>query len=149
MFIANRTQKRQEKKIVEESGQPLLTLRSQGCVLVVSGDANSVRQIKEAKPILDYLEQILLINPAPEEGREYVCDEEDDKKQFIPKLFCQIGDKEKGWVAKPVEKMASLLLTILDAGQGVSVTLSDKSKPRPEWINNDAGWKKYTQTANY
>ena len=46
MFIANRTQKRQEKKIVEESGQPLLTLRSQGCVLVVSGDANSVRQTR-------------------------------------------------------------------------------------------------------
>ena len=41
MFIANRIQKRQEKKFVEESGQPLLTLRSQGCVLVVSGDANS------------------------------------------------------------------------------------------------------------
>ena len=79
MFIANRTQKRQEKKFVEESGQSFLTLRSQGCVLVVSGDANSVRLIKEAKPILDYLEQILLINPAPEEGREYVCDEEDDK----------------------------------------------------------------------
>ena len=104
MFIANRTQKRQEKKFVEESGQPLLTLRSQGCVLVVSGDANSVRQIKEAKPILDYLEQILLINPTPEEGREYVCDEEANKKQFIPKLFCQIGDKEKGWVASPWRK---------------------------------------------
>ena len=109
MFIANRTQKRQEKKFVQESGQPLLTLRSQGCVLVVSGDANSVRQIKEAKPILDYLEQILLINPAPEEGREYVCDEEDDKKQFIPKLFCQIRDKEKGWKFKSPGKSESVM----------------------------------------
>ena len=47
--------------------------------------------------------------------------------------------------AKPVEKMASLLFTIMDAGQGGSITLSDKSKPKPDWFNADAGWNTYTQ----
>ena len=93
MFIANRTQKRQEKKIVEESGQPLLTLRSQGCVLVVSGDANSVRQIKEAKPILDYLEQIPLINPAPEEGRSMSAMRKTTKNSLF--LNCSVRSETK------------------------------------------------------
>ena len=44
--------------------------------------------------------------------------------------------------------MAMLLLTVMDAGQGGSVTLSDKSKAKPAWFNNDAGWTKYTQPSS-
>ena len=69
------------------------------------------------------------------------------REKFVLKLFCQVGDKKRGWVAKPVEKMASLLLTIMDAGQGGSITLSDKSKPKPDWFNANAGWNSYTQPA--
>ena len=61
------------------------------------------------------------------------------REKFVLKLFCQVGDKKRGWAAKPVEKMASLLFTIMDAGQGGSITLSDKSKPKPDWFNADAG----------
>ena len=87
------------------------------------------------------------MNEAPEEGRRYVCQGEENNKEFIPKLFCQVGDKKRGWAAKPVEKMASLLFTIMDAGQGGSITLSDKSKPKPDWFNANAGWNSYTQPA--
>ena len=35
----------------------------------------------------------------------------------------------------------------MDAGQGGSITLSDKSKPKPDWFNADAGWNTYIQPA--
>ena len=54
-----------------------MTFRKKGHLLVVSGDENSLRQIKEAKPVLEFLKQNVLYNPAPEEGCQYVCDEED------------------------------------------------------------------------
>ena len=144
-YILNRNKKREEKKFVEETSQPLLSFRRKGNKLIVSGDSYSVRKINEAGPILEYLEEILLLNEAPEEGRRYVCQGEENNEEFIPKLFCQVGDKKRGWAAKPVEKMASLLFTIMDAGQGGSITLSDKSKPKPDWFNADAGWNTYTQ----
>ena len=44
--------------------------------------------------------------------------------------------------------MAQLLLTIMDAGQGGSITLSNTTKPRPMWFNKDANWSKYTQPSS-
>ena len=32
----------------------------------------------------------------------------------------------------------------MDSGQGGSITLSNKTKPRPIWFNKDANWSKYT-----
>ena len=116
--------------------------------MVLSGDAKSVKKLQEAVPILDWLKEILQENSDIVESPELVTDEVEDPAYLIPKLFCQIGDKANGWGVKPVEKMAMLLLTALDAGQGGSVTLSDKSKAKPAWFNNDAGWSKYTQPSS-
>ena len=146
--IADRTQKKQEKRFVEENQRPLLSLRRRGSQVVLSGDAKSVKKLQEAVPILDWLKEILEENSDIVENPEFVTDEVEDPAYLIPKLFCQIGDKANGWRVKPVEKMAMILLTALDAGQGGSVTLSDKSKAKPAWFNNDAGWSKYTQPSS-
>ena len=111
--IADRTQRKQEKKYVVESGRPFLSFKKRGSSVVVSGNIESVRRIKEAGPVLEFLEEIM-----------------QDPASFIPKLWCQIGDKANGWGVKQAEKMAQLLLTIMDAGQGGSITLSNKTKPR-------------------
>ena len=71
-YILNRSKKREEKKFKEETSQPLLSFQRKGNNLIVSGDSYSVRKINEAGPILEYLEEILLLNEAPEEGRRYV-----------------------------------------------------------------------------
>ena len=83
-YILNRSKKREEKKFVEETSQPLLSFRRKGNKLIVSGDSYSVRKINEAGPILEYLEEILLLNEAPEEGRRYVCQGEENNEEFIP-----------------------------------------------------------------
>ena len=145
--IADRTQKKQEKRFVEESKRPLLSLRKKGAHVVLSGDSESVKKLQKAAPILEFLQEILQKNTDTIESPEFVTDDAEDPV-LIPKLFCQIGDKANGWGVKPVEKMAMLLLTVMDAGQGGSVTLSDKSKAKPAWFNNDAGWRKYTQLSS-
>ena len=142
--IADRTQLKQEKKFVEESKRPLLSLRRRGAQVVLSGDSESVRKLKTAAPILAFLREILEENADTVQSPEFLTDEVEDPAFLIPKLFCQVGDKAHGWGVKPVEKMTMLLLTVLDAGQGGSVTLGDKSKTKPAWFNNDAGWTKYT-----
>ena len=115
--------------------------------VVLSGDSESVKKLQKAAPILEFLQEILQKNTDTIESPEFVSDDAEDPV-LIPKLFCQIGDKANGWGVKPVEKMAMLLLTVMDAGQGGSVTLSDKSKAKPAWFNNDAGWRKYTQPSS-
>ena len=57
--IADRTQKKQEKRFVEENQRPLLSLRRRGSQVVLSGDAKSVKKLQEAVPILDWLKEIL------------------------------------------------------------------------------------------
>ena len=71
--------------------------------------------------------------------------ESEDPASFIPKLWCQIGDKANGWGVNQAKK---LLLTIMDPGQGGSITLSNTTKPRPMWFNKDANWSKYTQPSS-
>ena len=123
---------------------PLLSLRRRGAQVVLSRDSESVRKLKAAAPILAYLREMLEENADTVQSPEFLTDEVEDPAFLIPKLFCQVGDKAHGWGVKPVEKMTMLLLTVLDAGQGGSVTLGDKSKTKPAWFNNDAGWTKYT-----
>ena len=146
--IADRTQRKQEKKYVVESGRPFLSFKKRGSSVVVSGNIESVRRIKEAGPVLEFLEEIMLGNDDLLDQPEYVTNESEDPASFIPKLWCQIGDKANGWGVKQAEKMAQLLLTIMDAGQGGSITLSNKTKPRPMWFNKDANWSKYTQPSS-
>ena len=83
-YILNRSKKREEKKFVEETSQPLLSFRRKGNKLIVSGDSYSVRKINEAGLILEYLEEILLLNEALEEGgRRYVCQGEENNEEFM------------------------------------------------------------------
>ena len=146
--IADRTQRKQEKKYVVESRRPFLSFKKRGSSVVVSGNIESVRRIKEAGPVLEFLEEIMLGNDDHLDQPEYATNESEDPASFIPKLWCQIGDKANGWGVKQAEKMAQLLLTIMDAGQGGSITLSNKTKPRPIWFNKDANWSKYTQPSS-
>ena len=81
-YILNRSKKREEKKFVEETSQPLLSFRRKGNKLIVSGNSYSVRKINEAGPILEYLEEILLLNEAPEEGSWYVCQGEENNEEI-------------------------------------------------------------------
>ena len=46
--------------------------------------------------------------------------------KFVPKLFCQVGDKKNDWHWKTVERYATLLLTI----QGAKFNISDKTSPK-------------------
>ena len=55
--IADRTQRKQEKKYVVES---FLSFKKRGSSVVVSGNIESVRRIKEAGPVLEFLEEIML-----------------------------------------------------------------------------------------
>ena len=109
--IADRTQKKQDKRFVEENERPLLSLRRRGAQVVLSGDSKSVKKLQENLPILIWLKEILEESSDTVENPEFVTDE--DPAHLIPKLFCQIGDKANGWGVKAVEKMAMLLLTLL------------------------------------
>ena len=106
--IADRTQKKQDKRFVEENERPLLSLRRRGAQVVLSGDSKSVKKLQENLPILIWLKEILEESSDTVENPEFVTDE--DPAHLIPKLFCQIGEKANGWGVKAVEKMAMLLL---------------------------------------
>ena len=60
--IADRTQRKQEKKYVVESRRLFLSFMKRGSSVVVSGNIESVRRIKEAGPVLEFLEEIMLGN---------------------------------------------------------------------------------------
>ena len=58
--IADRTQRKQEKKYVVESRRLFLSFMKRGLSVVVSGNVESVLRIKEAGPVLEFLEEIML-----------------------------------------------------------------------------------------
>ena len=94
-----------------------------------------MRKIKEADPIvIDFLKNIFVANQDEEEGVFETDEEKEDPKVFIPKLFCQVGDKKSGWHSKTVQAFAALLLTILSGGQGGKFSMADKGKPPPPWF---------------
>ena len=76
--IADRTQKKQEKKFVEESKRPLLSLRKKGAHVVLSGDSESVKKLQKAAPILEFLQEILQKNADTIESPEFVTDHVED-----------------------------------------------------------------------
>ena len=94
----------EHKRFVEESKRPLLSLRRKGAHIVLSGDSESVKKLRQAAPILEYLKEILEENTDTVESPEFVTDDVEDPVWTVPKLFCQIGDKANGWGVKPVEK---------------------------------------------
>ena len=50
------------KKYVVELGRTFLNFKKRGSSVVVSGNIESVRRIKEAGPVLEFLEEIMLGN---------------------------------------------------------------------------------------
>ena len=54
--IADRTQKKQDKRFVEENERPLLSLRRRGAQFVLSGDSKSVKKLQENLPILFWVQ---------------------------------------------------------------------------------------------
>ena len=75
-----------------------------------------MRKIKEADPIvIDFLKNIFVSNQDEEEGVFQTDEEKEDPKVFIPKLFCQVGDKKSG---RPGRKFS----------------MADKGKPPPPWF---------------
>ena len=56
-----------------------------------------MRRIKEAGPVLEFLEEIMLGNDDQLDQPEYTTNKSEDPASFIPKLWCQIGDKANGW----------------------------------------------------
>ena len=94
---------------------------------------------------MNYLRNLFL-EPDDDTEMEFDTDEnKDDPYMFIPKLFCQVGDKQSGWHSKTVQNFATLLLTILSGGQGGKLSISDKSSPKPAWFNGT--WLTYTNPA--
>ena len=89
--IADRTQRKQEKKYVVESGRPFLSFKKRGSSVVVSGNIESVRRIKEAGPVLEFLEEIMLGNDDHLDQPEYATNGLEDPASFIPKLRCKVG----------------------------------------------------------
>ena len=120
MFIMNRTKRRQEKKYVEETGQPLLRFsKKNNCLLcqtikIVWG--KSRRQSQFSSSWGKFFFSILPLKK--------VASMSAMKKTTKATLFHSssvwLEKKERGKVAKQEEKMASLLLTILDSSQGGS-----------------------------
>ena len=83
-----------------------------------------MRKIKEADPIvIDFLKNIFVANQDEEEGVFENDEEKEDPKVFIPKLFCQVGDKKSG---RPGRKFS----------------MADKGKPPPPWFVGS--WQTYT-----
>ena len=91
-FIADRTQRKQEKKYVVESRRPFRSFKKRGSAVVVSGNIESMCRIKEAGPVLEFLEEIMLGNDDHLDQPEYATNESEDPASFIPKVWCQIGD---------------------------------------------------------
>ena len=111
-FVADRVRDKQDQAYVEEKGRALLSLNRSGNRVVMSGDKVRLRKIQEADPvIMNYLTlRNLFLEPEEDTEMEFGTDENrDDPKKFIPKLFCQVGDKRNGWHSK---NFATLLLTI-------------------------------------
>ena len=120
---------------MEEKGRELLSFRRRGNRVIMSGDKVRLEKVLNTDPvILDYLRSLFSETEEASE-MEFVTDENrEDPQKYIPKLFCQVGDKKNGWHSKTVERFTTLLLTILSGGQGGKLSMSDKSTPKPAWF---------------
>ena len=142
-FVADRVRDKQDQAYVEEKGRALLSLNRSGNRVVMSGDKVRLRKIQEADPVIMKYQRNLFLEPEEDTEMEFGTDENrDDPKKFIPKLFCQVGDKRNGWHSK---NFATLLLTIFSGGQGGKLFISDKTSPKPAWFNGS--WLTYINPA--
>ena len=141
-LVTDRVKENQDKAYVEEKRRKLLTIRRRGNRVILSGDNVRLRKVQDADPvIINYLRSLFL---EAEDETELKFETDEDKetpKKFIPKLFCQVGDRENGWHSKTEERYATLLLTILSGGQGAKFNLSDKTSPKPAWFCGN--WSTY------
>ena len=121
MFIMNRTKRRQEKKYVEETGQPLLRFsKKNNCLLcqtikIVWGKSRRQSQFSSSWGKFFFFSILPLKKVASMSAMKNTT-----KAILFPSSSVWLEKKERGKVAKQEEKMASLLLTILDSSQGGS-----------------------------
>ena len=66
----------------------------------------------------------------------------DTKTIDIPPLFAQPGNKRQGWNAKNIERYLAFLFSLLGAGRGGDVDLSDKTK-KPLWFSSKVDYRKF------
>jgi hypothetical protein len=135
--------KEKASKVYVEKKRKLLEIRVRNGKMIISGDKKSVQRVKDSNEAKNLFEQIIA------EGE---TDDDDDFKYIsddtieIPPLFCQVGDRKKGWNARNVEKQTVLYLNLLGAGHGGKINLKRKTDdtPRPPWFSRQVNWKKYT-----
>ena len=114
-LVTDRVKENQGKAYVEEKGRKLLTIRRRGNRVILSGDHVRLGKVQDADPvIINYLRSLFLEAEDETELKFETDEEKETHKKFIPKLFCQVGDKENGWHSKTVERYATLLLMILN-----------------------------------
>ena len=131
------------ERIYVEKCNRLLTVHSIGDQIVLGGDSRTVTRATRNKPLLEAIKQLLEDargEEDDEEEQEYIY--KSTEEVVIPPLFAQIGDKAHGWASKTVEVYLVLLLNILGAGKGGTVSLTDKSK-KPAWFTSKVNWKKF------
>jgi hypothetical protein len=133
------------KKYVEDKKRKLLEVRIRGDKVIISGDNRTVRNVKSNTEVLEYLKNIIAAEEDDEDEVEEAFKYVSDEGIEIPPLFCQVGDKAKGWNAKNVEKQTTLYLNLLGAGKGGKLNMTNKTDntAKPPWFNTKVNWNKY------
>ena len=112
--------------------------------MALSGDRTRCRKLKEDKQTADIIARMFLEVDGEEEQEEHGFVTDDDI--FLPKLFCQIGDRANGWNYKNIREATELYLSVLGGGKGGRLSLGDKTKPRPAWFDKNV-WLKFKSVA--
>ena len=144
ILVADRVKDKQDKSYVEEKKRELLTFRRVEGRILVSGDRTRCRKLKEDKQTADIIARMFLEVDGEEEQEEHGFVTDDDI--FLPKLFCQIGDRANGWNYKNIREATELYLSVLGGGKGGRLSLGDKTKPRPAWFDKNV-WPKFKSVA--
>ena len=67
--------------------------------------------MQDADPVIINYLRSLFLEAEDETELEFETDEDKETpKKFIPKLFCQVGDKKNGWHSKTVERYGSSIM---------------------------------------
>ena len=150
--MATRLLEKAQKVHVEENEQRLFSVfRSVTGEIILAGDSKSMKRAKAAgilgAQVLDAIRYLM------DEGEEEEEEGEGENQELkyltsepkIPKLFCQIGDKARGWSNATVRLYTTLLLNLLGAGKGGNIIMTTKGKSeRPPWFSSKVNWKEYT-----
>ena len=145
VVVAVREFTKASKTFVEHSFRRLFfVFRSAGGGLIFGGDKRTTlragRQQKKFKK--DFQEIMDDEIEDEEEDQVFECIFTQDVACGILPLFCQEGDKARGWNSDNVKLFTTLLLNILGAGQGGTVTVGKKGKSeKPAWFRGS--WATY------